>query len=205
MSETSQQSGWLFYAVLSGGCAALNGVFAKLTTTQLTTTWATHVSRVFGLEEPSHVTDVLVRGVRKESQLLFFLLNLAFNAVMWGLFTRALTLATSTVRVSVINTSANFMVTAILGAMIFKESLPGGPSTLYIIVLVADTLTVAGTWWLGASFLVAGSVIIGRRDEAQKGSTSGKAGEVDGLHDVPLTASGVETSATDSIGTKRKS
>ncbi|KAI6887055.1 hypothetical protein KC360_g1763 [Hortaea werneckii] len=179
MSETSQQSGWLFYAVLSGGCAALNGVFAKLTTTQLTTTWATHVSRVFGLEEPSHVTDVLVRG-------LFFLLNLAFNAVMWGLFTRALTLATSTVRVSVINTSANFMVTAILGAMIFKESFPG-------------------TWWLGASFLVAGSVIIGRRDEAQKGSTSGKAGEVDGLHDVPLTASGVETSATDSIGTKRKS
>ncbi|KAI7089870.1 hypothetical protein KC356_g2034 [Hortaea werneckii] len=179
MSEMSQQSGWLFYAVLSGGCAALNGVFAKLTTTQLTTTWATHVSRVFGLEEPSHVTDVLVRG-------LFFLLNLAFNAVMWGLFTRALTLATSTVRVSVINTSANFMVTAILGAMIFKESLPG-------------------TWWLGASFLVAGSVIIGRRDEAQKGSTSGKAGEVDGLHDVPLTASGVETSATDSIGTKRKS
>lgn len=44
---------------------------------------------------------------------------------MWGLFTRALTLATSTVRVSVINTSANFMVTAVLGAIIFRETLSG--------------------------------------------------------------------------------
>lgn len=44
---------------------------------------------------------------------------------MWGLFTRALTLASSTVRVSVINTSANFMLTAVLGFIIFRESLPG--------------------------------------------------------------------------------
>lgn len=44
---------------------------------------------------------------------------------MWGLFTRALTLASSTVRVSVINTSANFMLTALLGWMIFGEELPG--------------------------------------------------------------------------------
>lgn len=85
---------------------------------------------------------------------LFFALNLLFNAIMWGLFTRALTLATSTVRVSIINTSANFMITAFLGALIFSESLPG-------------------LWWLGAALLVAGSVIIGRREEGNKvGSTS---------------------------------
>jgi multidrug transporter EmrE-like cation transporter len=80
---------------------------------------------------------------------LFFGLNLLFNAIMWGLFTRALTLATSTVRVSVINTSANFMLTAVLGALIFSESLPG-------------------LWWLGAALLVAGSVIIGMREEGNK-------------------------------------
>lgn len=68
---------------------------------------------------------------------------------MWGLFTRALTLASSTVRVSVINTSANFMITAMLGLMIFGESLPG-------------------LWWVGAASLVAGSVIIGRREEGGK-------------------------------------
>lgn len=44
---------------------------------------------------------------------------------MWGLFTNALRLASSTVRVSVMNTSANFMMTAILGWVIFRESLPG--------------------------------------------------------------------------------
>lgn len=80
---------------------------------------------------------------------MFFGLNLLFNAIMWGLFTRALTLASSTVRVSVINTSANFMITAVLGTLIFSESLPG-------------------VWWLGAALLVAGSVIIGRREEGNK-------------------------------------
>jgi hypothetical protein len=67
---------------------------------------------------------------------------------MWGLFTRALTLASSTVRVSIINTSANFIVTAVLSALIFTESLPG-------------------LWWLGAAMLVVGSVIIGRREETE--------------------------------------
>ncbi|KAK1034205.1 hypothetical protein LTS16_015668 [Friedmanniomyces endolithicus] len=83
-------------------------------------------------------------------------MNLAFNAVMWGLFTRALTLASSTVRVSIINTSANFMLTAVLGAVIFRESLPG-------------------LWWLGASLLVAGSVIIGRREEGKEIGAAGTA------------------------------
>jgi drug/metabolite transporter (DMT)-like permease len=80
---------------------------------------------------------------------LFFALNLAFNGVMWGLFTRALTLSSSTVRVSIINTSANFIVTAVLGALVFSEKLPG-------------------QWWLGAAMLVAGSVIIGMRDDTEK-------------------------------------
>ncbi|KAL1591385.1 hypothetical protein SLS60_011998 [Paraconiothyrium brasiliense] len=57
----------------------------------------------------------------------------------------------------VINTSANFMITAILGLVIFSESLP--------------TL-----WWLGAALLVAGSVIIGRREEGDKKETEGIAG-----------------------------
>lgn len=50
---------------------------------------------------------------------------------MWGLFTNALRLASSTVRVSVMNTSANFMMTAILGWVIFRESLPGEFSLLF--------------------------------------------------------------------------
>lgn len=65
---------------------------------------------------------------------------------MWTLFTKALARGTSTTQVSIINTSSNFMVTAILGFLIFSESLPP-------------------LWWLGAALLVAGNVIIGRREE----------------------------------------
>lgn len=74
---------------------------------------------------------------------------------MWALFTAALTRATSTTRVSIINTSSNFMFTAFLGFVIFKESLPP-------------------LWWVGAAGLVVGNVIIGRREEEGDG---GKAEE----------------------------
>lgn len=68
---------------------------------------------------------------------------------MWALFTSALARATSTTQVAIINTSTNFMVTAVLGFLIFTESLPP-------------------LWWLGAALLVAGNVIVGRRDEGDK-------------------------------------
>lgn len=74
---------------------------------------------------------------------------------MWILFTRALTAATSTTRVSILNTSANFMVTAVLGVVVFGEKLPLG-------------------WWAGASLLVAGSVVIGAREEKEKGKEASK-------------------------------
>ena len=77
-----------------------------------------------------------------------FGLNLLFNVIMWTLFTRALTLATSTTRVSILNTAANFLVTAVLSFLVFAESLPG-------------------LWFLGAALLVAGSVIIGAREEKE--------------------------------------
>ena len=68
---------------------------------------------------------------------------------MWALFTSALTRASSTTRVSIINTSANFILTALLGLAIFKEHLPL-------------------LWWVGAASLVSGSVIIGRREENEQ-------------------------------------
>jgi hypothetical protein len=67
---------------------------------------------------------------------------------MWALFTKALSRSPSTTQVSILNTSSNFMLTAFLGLLIFSESLPP-------------------MWWVGASLLVAGNVIIGRRDEKE--------------------------------------
>lgn len=80
---------------------------------------------------------------------VFFGLNLAFNVAMWALFTAALTRASSTTRVSIVNVSANFVVTALLGLVIFGEKLPP-------------------LWWVGAALLAAGNVVIGRREETGK-------------------------------------
>jgi len=62
---------------------------------------------------------------------------------MWTLFTRALTLATSSVHVSVLNTGTNFLIAALAGRVVFGESLPP-------------------QWWLGAGLLMAGCVVVGR-------------------------------------------
>lgn len=72
---------------------------------------------------------------------------------MWALFTGALTRAESTTRVSIINVSANFVITALLGWMIFGEQLKG-------------------MWWVGAAFLAAGNVVIGRREEEGSGKNT---------------------------------
>ncbi len=67
---------------------------------------------------------------------------------MWALFTRALARGHSATQVSIMNTSANFVLTALLGFAIFSEALPP-------------------LWWAGAALLVAGNVIIGRKDEGK--------------------------------------
>lgn len=80
----------------------------------------------------------------------FFGLNLLFNLAMWALFTAALTRASSTTRVSIVNVSSNFTVTAVLGWVVFGERLPP-------------------LWWVGAGLLAAGNVVIGRREEEGEG------------------------------------
>ncbi|KAH9908640.1 hypothetical protein F4778DRAFT_717997 [Xylariomycetidae sp. FL2044] len=135
----ARRNQWIVLAVASGACAAFNGVFAKLTTNDLTSNISKALSNFFGLTNFEGVLEVVVRG-------LFFGLNLVFNGIMWTLFTQALAKGQSTTQVSIMNTSTNFMITALLGLAIFAESLPP-------------------LWWVGAAMLVAGNVIIGRRKE----------------------------------------
>ncbi|KAM0328091.1 hypothetical protein ACHAQA_005494 [Verticillium albo-atrum] len=142
------QNKWIVLAIASGGCAAFNGVFAKLTTTELTTTISTSLAKFLHLTSVEGAFEVVLRGA-------FFGLNLVFNGIMWTLFTKALAQGSSTTRVSIINTSSNFVLTALLGFMIFSEALPP-------------------MWWLGAFLLVAGNVIVGRKDDsAGEGATDG--------------------------------
>jgi len=105
---------------------------------------------------------------------MFFGLNLIFNGVMWTLFTQALAKGHSTTQVSIMNTSSNFVITAVLGFIIFSESLPP-------------------LWWVGAALLVAGNVIIGSQDESDMSKSEGLPVDQDGLggyRDVPTEDSG---------------
>ncbi|EXV00947.1 drug/metabolite transporter (DMT) superfamily protein [Metarhizium robertsii] len=149
-TPASTRTQWIVYAVASGACAAFNGVFAKLTTTELTSTLAHKLATVLSLSSHENIVEVAVRAI-------FFGLNLAFNGIMWTLFTQALARGTSTTQVSIINTSTNFMLTALLGLFIFAEALPP-------------------LWWAGASLLVAGNVIVGRKDEDRGEDTPGEVG-----------------------------
>ncbi|SPN99575.1 uncharacterized protein DNG_02427 [Cephalotrichum gorgonifer] len=146
----SSARGWILLAVASGACAAFNGMFAKLTTTDLTRTIADAIGEALGLGYHPDAVEYLIRG-------LFFVLNLVFNGVMWSLYTSALKKGSSTTQVAIMNTSMNFMVTAVLGALVFSEALPP-------------------LWWAGAALLVAGNVILGR----EAASSAADEGEMEG-------------------------
>jgi hypothetical protein len=83
MSLFKSRPAWLMLAIASGGCAAINGVFAKLycpsfhsaslqlandpgsTTTELTTSWASSIAAAFGLSPSNKLVELAIRGVRR--------------------------------------------------------------------------------------------------------------------------------------------
>ncbi|KAI2619919.1 hypothetical protein GGR54DRAFT_601814 [Hypoxylon sp. NC1633] len=155
MPSWTVRNRWIVFAIASGACAAFNGVFAKLTTNELSTNIAQAISGVLGLADFEGFVEVAVRAS-------FFGLNLVFNGVMWTLFTQALAKGNSTTQVSIMNTSTNFVITALLGLAIFAESLPP-------------------LWWAGAALLVAGNVIIGRGKQEENGDApTGTSADADG-------------------------
>ncbi|KGO78151.1 Pyridoxamine 5'-phosphate oxidase [Penicillium italicum] len=135
----SSTSPWIILAITSGAFAALNGVFAKLTTDDHTTAFAQSLAHLFGLES-SPVIEMLTRGACLG-------LNVLCNIIMWALFTRALTAGPSTVKVSITNTASNFLATAVFGMIVFQEA-------------------VGGLWWLGAAMMGAGCILVGMREGA---------------------------------------
>ncbi|GIJ86006.1 hypothetical protein Asppvi_004879 [Aspergillus pseudoviridinutans] len=138
MTQSPVQSRWIILALASGAFAALNGLFAKLTTDEQTTTFARSILHLFGAGDQNTFLELAVRGVCLG-------LNVLCNIIMWALFTRALTASPSTTKVSITNTSANFLITALLGMIVFREK-------------------VSGLWWLGAGMMGGGCILVGMRD-----------------------------------------
>lgn len=61
------------------------------------------------------------------------------------------------------------MITALLGALVFGEELSGMFACVGWCHAVSLIRAFVGLWWVGAGLLVAGSVIIGRREETGTG------------------------------------
>lgn len=97
MATVETQRPWLMLAILSGACAAFNGVFAKLyfnlphiklssvqantshrTTTSLTASWAHAIASLLHVPPTNKFTEYAIRA-------MFFALNMTFNGVMYDL------------------------------------------------------------------------------------------------------------------------
>jgi uncharacterized membrane protein len=109
----SMTSNHLRLALLSGICAALASVCAKL---------ASSASENY-------------------TRLLWTAAVIGSNALMWLLFTTALSKAPSSIQVTTVNTSANLATTGIVGLMLFNENL-------------------SIQWWIGSIFITVGSLLM---------------------------------------------
>ncbi|KAF2432633.1 hypothetical protein EJ08DRAFT_573526, partial [Tothia fuscella] len=130
---------WQAIALTSGLFASLNATFAKLTTASTTST----LSNTLHTYLPSNLPPTTIEYTLR---VAIFALSLLFTGTMWALYTKALSAAPSAVHANIVNTASNFLCTALLGMVVFGEE-------------------VNGLWWMGAGCLVAGTVVIGRREE----------------------------------------
>ncbi|KAG0223383.1 hypothetical protein BGW42_005915 [Actinomortierella wolfii] len=142
-------------AILAGTCAALASVFAKLTLDERTVEFLHHACNTFIAPTLPYCTSIFVAKEGETSPVVLavratcFALIFICNAAMWTLFTKALNRSKSSAVVTVINSSANFCITALLGYALFSEPL-------------------ALQWWFGASLIVMGSVLVGSDEASRK-------------------------------------
>jgi multidrug transporter EmrE-like cation transporter len=120
-------------AVGAGACAALASVCGKLALDDNV--------RLGGAQ-----LTLAARGVA-------FVLLVLLNAKMWTLFTQSLNAFPSSVHPTAINTAANFVLSAVIGHLLFGEPLPL-------------------KWWLGTALLTLGVVLLHlgevRREKAKR-------------------------------------
>ncbi|CAO3616185.1 unnamed protein product [Cunninghamella blakesleeana] len=126
-------------ALLSGFFAALSSTFAKLFTDEKTAGFVNILLKYFPtfLQLLNIDEQVLLLITR----VICFILIFGCNSIMWTLFTKALNLAPSSVQVTTVNGAMNLSTSAILGFLVFGEPL-------------------ALRWWIGASFILAGTIMI---------------------------------------------
>ncbi|CAO3611449.1 unnamed protein product [Mucor hiemalis] len=130
---STHSSSFIPFAIISGFFAALSSVFAKLFSDERTALFHAFIASQLDIV-PEKTSLLVTRGV-------CFALIFGCNSIMWTTFTKALNAAPSSVQVSIVNGAVNFSTSAILGYVVFNEPL-------------------ALRWWIGASFILAGTILL---------------------------------------------
>ncbi|KAF9917768.1 hypothetical protein BX616_011359 [Lobosporangium transversale] len=142
-------------AILAGTFAALASVFAKLTLDVRTINFLQYACNSFIAPTTPYCTTLFIAKEGETSPVVVAVRTICFalificNAVMWTLFTKALNRSKSSATVTVINSAANFCLTAVLGYALFSE-----PLTLQ--------------WWFGACLIVLGSVLVSSSEASKQ-------------------------------------
>ncbi|KAG0264440.1 hypothetical protein BG011_006799 [Mortierella polycephala] len=146
-SSSSSSKAAIPTAILAGTFAALASVFAKLTLDERTVEFLHDACNTVLAPTTPYCTSLFIAKDGETSPVIVTVRATCFglificNAAMWTLFTKALNRSRSSATVTVINSAANFCITAVLGYLLFSEPL-------------------ALQWWFGASLIVLGSVLV---------------------------------------------
>lgn len=123
----------LLLAVTAGFMAALGSVSAKL---------ATNNHFILDFCQFTVKADLCVQ-ISLLLRIVFFALIFICNGMMWTFFTKSLQYCSSTAEATVTNTASNFLISALVGVVLFNEAL-------------------SLRWWMGASLIVLGLLLIHR-------------------------------------------
>ncbi|CAG7659324.1 unnamed protein product [Allacma fusca] len=131
----------LTLALTSGVFASLAGTFGKFAMTSSETVWMCEVlSEMYSGYLPSH-NYMFCSEAAIYLQILAFIMMIAMNAVMWTTFVKALRNCKTSLEATVTNTAANFFSSALVGQLIFGES-------------------VSLLWWLGTLLIIFGLALM---------------------------------------------
>ncbi|CAB4424570.1 hypothetical protein RhiirA5_429059 [Rhizophagus irregularis] len=149
MNENENSHSFVSFSILSGTFAALASVFAKLFTDVRTFLILQYLCDVIGNDTFFKCEEIL-NEIKEDTNWIMYLIRIfcfgsifICNALMWTFFTKALNKSSSSLQVTVLNSATNFCMTAILGNIIFGE-------------------TLSLQWWFGASLIVIGTLLVNK-------------------------------------------
>ncbi|KAK3579187.1 hypothetical protein CHS0354_022724 [Potamilus streckersoni] len=144
-------------ALVAGSMAALGSTSAKLAMTGyvLEGICTNVLGHLMVTEEDQNISNLICQSMSLGLRMTCFVGIFLFNALMWTFYTKSLQFCRSTVEATVTNTAANFLLTAVIGFMLFGEHL-------------------SIKWWLGSCLILTGLWLIHKGNQKDQRTAGDK-------------------------------